>query len=85
MRVHGWGWWALLCAGGAFAQTSAPLQDPGQHSVHMVRTTTPPVIDGQLDDAAWATAALVDNLHQTSPIEYAVPEERTEVFLLYDD
>ena len=85
MRVKGWGWWALLCAEGALAQAPAPLQDPGQHSVRMVRTTTPPVIDGKLDDAAWATAALVDNLHQTSPIEYAVPEERSEIYLLYDD
>ena len=85
MRVKGWGWWALLCAEGALAQAPAPLQDPGQHSVHMVRTTTPPVIDGKLDDPAWATAALVDNLHQTSPIEYAVPEERSEIYLLYDD
>src|SRR6187402_2275760 len=85
MRVHGWGWWAVLCAGGALAQAPAPLQDPGQHSVHMVRTTTPPVIDGKLDDPAWATAALVDNLHQTTPIEYAVPEERSEIYLLYDD
>ena len=28
---------------------------------------------------------VVDNLHQTSPIEYADPDERTEVLLMYDD
>ena len=86
MRVKGWGWWALLCAGRASAQAPAPLQDPGQHSVRVVRTTgAPPVIDGKLDEAAWRTAALVDNLHQTTPIEYAMPDERTEIFLMYDD
>jgi hypothetical protein len=51
----------------------------------MVRTTTAPVIDGTLDEAIWATAALVDNLHQVTPIEYAKPEEHSEIYLLYDD
>ena len=68
MRIKGWGWWALLCAEWALAQAPAPLQDPGQHSVRIVRTTAaPPVIDGKLDEAVWATAALVDDLHQTTP------------------
>jgi hypothetical protein len=86
MRITAWGWCALLGAHMALGQAPAPLQDPGQHSVRIVRTTAaPPVIDGKLDEEAWKAAALVDNLHQTSPIEYAVPEERTEVYLMYDD
>jgi hypothetical protein len=85
MRFKGLGLTALVCAGSAHAQPPAPLQDPGQHSVRIVRTTTAPVIDGKLDEAIWKTAALVDNLHQTSPIEYATPEERTEIYLMYDD
>src|SRR5688500_8080641 len=86
MRRAGWGWWALLGANAVLAQAPAPLQDPGQHSVRIVRTTAaPPVIDGKLDEEAWKAAALVDNLHQTSPIEYAIPEERSEVYLMYDD
>ena len=64
---------------------NAQLQDPGQKSVQMVRTDTPPVIDGLLDDKVWEAAALVDNLHQTIPIEYAEPGQHTEVLLLYDD
>ena len=43
------------------------------------------LVDGKLDEAVWKSGALVDNLHQTSPIEYAVPDERTEIYLLYDD
>jgi hypothetical protein len=85
MRVGGWAWSALLCAGWVFAQDAAPLQDPGQKTVQIARTTSRPVIDGVLDDAVWANAARIDNLHQVNPVEYAEPSERTEVLLLYDD
>ena len=71
----------LLLAATAHGQ----LPDPGQKSVQMVRTSTPPVIDGVLDDAVWANAALIDNLHQVDPVEYAEPFEHTEILLLYDD
>ena len=61
------------------------LTDPGQKRVRVVRTDTPPVIDGDLSDAVWARAAVVDDLHQTEPVEYAEPSERTEIYILYDD
>ena len=61
------------------------LTDPGQKSVRVVRTDTPPVIDGDLGDAVWARAAYIDDLHQTLPVEYAEPSERTEIYILYDD
>jgi hypothetical protein len=51
----------------------------------MVRTDTPPVIDGVLDDEVWQRAAIIDDLHQANPVEYAQPSERTEIYLLYDD
>jgi hypothetical protein len=78
---------AVLClaAGAVVAQGSAALQDPGQKTVRVVRTATAPVIDGDLSDATWATAAVVDDLHQVSPTEYAEPYERTEIYILYDD
>lgn len=78
---------ALLClaAAAAAAQNDTQLADPGQKTVTVVRTPIPPVIDGDLGDAAWAAAALVDDLHQVSPIEYAQAYERTEVLILYDD
>ena len=53
--------------------------------VRIVRTTTPPVIDGKVDDAVWATAALIDDFHQVRPTDGGAPSERTEVLLLYDD
>ncbi|MBN1237495.1 MAG: hypothetical protein JXB36_03285 [Gammaproteobacteria bacterium] len=69
------------------APTEAPvgLRDPGQKSVRMVRAIEPPVIDGVLDEDVWQSAALVDDLHQVNPVEYAEPFERTEIYLLYDD
>ncbi len=75
--------WLGLLAGPLAAQT--PLSDPGQKSVRVVRTDTPPVIDGDLSDAVWARAAIIDDLHQTEPVEYADPFEHTEIFILYDD
>jgi hypothetical protein len=74
-----------LAAGFALAQSNAVLVDPGQKTVRVVRTATPPVIDGDLSDAVWANAAVVDDLHQVTPVEYATPDERTEVLILYDD
>jgi hypothetical protein len=80
-------WAAILSLGlhAASAQQPGPLADPGGKTVRIVRTATPPVIDGRLDDGEWVNAALVDDLHQVTPIEYAEPYERTEIYLLYDD
>jgi hypothetical protein len=68
----------------AAAQDTVP-SDPGQKAVQIARTATRPTIDGVLDDAVWANAARIDNLHQVNPVEYAAPSERTEIYLLYDD
>jgi len=68
----------------AGAQPNVPA-DPGQKSVTIVRTDTPPVIDGELDDAVWENAAFFDDFHQVNPAEYTEPSERTEIYLLYDD
>jgi hypothetical protein len=48
------------------------------------RVDAAPVIDGRLDDRAWAEAAVVEDLHQVQPVEYAAPTERTIVYALYD-
>ena len=51
----------------------------------VVRTATPPVIDGRLDEKVWFLASVVEDLHQTQPNEFAAPSERTESRLLYDE
>ncbi len=49
------------------------------------RTQAAPVIDGRLDDPAWAGAPIDDRFVQVQPLEGQPPSERTEVQLLYDD
>jgi hypothetical protein len=80
---RGWPLLGLLVSAAAIAQ--APLQDSREKSVRMVRTEVKPVIDGTLDEAARATAHVVDDLLQTVPLGYATPDERHEIFLPYDD
>jgi len=76
---------AGLAAVGAAAQETSALRDSGEKNVRMVRADAAPVIDGVLDESVWAGAAVIDDLHQVSPQEYAPPSERTEIYLLYDD
>lgn len=60
-----------------------PADGGDSKRIEIRRAAEAPVIDGRLDDAAWADATLLDDLHQVTPIEYATPTERTEVYLLY--
>ena len=53
--------------------------------VRAVRTTTAPVIDGRLDDAAWAAAPVIDAMQQQRPDNGQPGSERTEIRLLFDD
>lgn len=64
---------------------SAVVAGGEEKSVHIFRTTSPPVIDGLLDEPEWATAATVDDLHEIQPTEYAEASERTVIYLMYDD
>ncbi|MBT5030917.1 MAG: carbohydrate binding family 9 domain-containing protein, partial [Proteobacteria bacterium] len=78
---------ATLCfCGVSIAQESTDIASrTGQNKVlQMVRTSTPPVIDGVMDEI-WKTAAIVDDLHQIEPIEYATPSEKTVIRVLYDE
>lgn len=80
---------ALISAGGSAAETrvaaDAAAAGSREKSVRVTRAPTPPVIDGVLDDAVWAMAAKIDDLHEIQPTEYAEPSEPTTVYLLYDD
>jgi len=78
---------ALVCVVMSAFCARAPAQpaDSERKSIEIVRTDTPPVIDGQIDEADWARAAVIEDLHQMTPIEYAEPSQRTEIRILYDD
>lgn len=54
-------------------------------SFQMVRTSTPPVIDGVLEEGIWSRAAVIEDLHQLDPIEYSEASQKSSVYVLYDD
>jgi hypothetical protein len=56
-----------------------------EKSVSITRAAEAPTLDGVLDPAEWAQAAVVEDLHEIQPNEYAAPSERTRVYLMYDD
>ncbi len=47
--------------------------------------SSPPTIDGRLDDAVWMTAMSIDDLVQENPDNMQAPTERTTVQVAYDD
>lgn len=59
-----------------YVRKDAPAQIP--------RFETPPVIDGQLNDAVWRTAAVFGDFLQTNPGDNIPPSNPTEVFIGYD-
>ena len=74
---------AQLLGSGLLAASPAPLL-AGETEVQIVRCTEPPTIDGRLDDAVWAHAAMIDHFGQAEPRPGAPPSQRTEARLLYD-
>ncbi|HEY7376070.1 MAG TPA: DUF5916 domain-containing protein [Polyangia bacterium] len=69
----------------AQARTVNPNVLPARPHIVAARTAQPPVIDGRLDDPAWATAPPSDAFVQHFPDEGAPPTERTTMRVLYDD
>jgi len=55
-----------------------------EKEVRIQRASTPPVIDGVMDEEIWQRAPIIDDFHQVNPVEFAEPSERTEVRVLYD-
>ncbi len=57
----------------------------GEATAHAVRVSSPPVIDGRDDDAAWKLAPPVTGFRQFDPGEDLDPTFRTEARIVYDD
>jgi hypothetical protein len=78
---------AQTAADQAIPTPSIPAEPaPAQpYTVRPVRFTTPPVIDGKLDEPVWQTGALLANFRQIDPHEGEPASEPTEVFLGYDE
>lgn len=75
--------------GAADHQDTAPAPDPdGEEkpaAVRAMRLEAPIVVDGVLDEGAWAQAPAIDGFRQRDPVEGAAPTQRTVVHVLYDD
>jgi hypothetical protein len=54
-------------------------------SYRAIFTTTPPVIDGSLDDEAWQAGAWEGDFIQFEPVNAAAPSQKTEFKVLFDD
>ncbi|HSG50061.1 MAG TPA: carbohydrate binding family 9 domain-containing protein, partial [Longimicrobiales bacterium] len=75
----------LAAASPLRAQQGQASHPPGERAATTpVRVDQPPVIDGHLDDAAWATAPVISGFVQREPVEGAPVSERTEVRILTD-
>ncbi len=57
----------------------------GLKEVRAVRVETAPVLDGNLDDAVWQQAEVIDDFHQIRPGDGTEPSERTEVYMIYTE
>jgi hypothetical protein len=72
---------AIIFCSGALGQAPAPI---ATRVAKAARTTTPPKIDGTLDDPAWRAAPEIDDLRQKEPLETEPATERTVIRVLYD-
>jgi len=73
----------VLAPAGEKSSASAP---PAKKSYRTVRLDgPPPVVDGRLDDAAWAAAPWEGDFVQHQPYEGREPTEKTSFKILYDD
>lgn len=67
------------------ASASQPADVPtGSNTVRAVRFERAPVIDGRMDDEAWAGAARIEGFHQVQPGDNLAPSQPTTVLIGYD-
>jgi len=74
----------VLAAGGVPAVLAAQQPHSRQKTAQAVRVSQPPVLDGRLTEAAWASAPAFSDFVQKEPQEGQPPTERTEVKVLFD-
>jgi len=72
----------LAAAPGDGASVHAP---PDSKSICLKRDTRAPVLDGILDDAVWADATRIDDLHQFQPIDHGTPSEDSVFHVYYTE
>lgn len=63
---------------------SRPVLVEKSRPVHITRFTSPPIIDGLMNDDVWKNAAIFRDFLQTRPAENIDPDQATEVRIGYD-
>ena len=84
---------AVLAPAPLAAQPAPPPDRPGetyhgrqgQVEVRVPKITAELEIDGRLDEAAWADAALLTGFSQYQPVDRLPADDSTEVMVLYTD
>ncbi len=77
---------AVTLTANLFAASPALAQEHGHvPTVQALRVSTPPNIDGSLDDESWRDARVVSDFLQLDPDEGKPATERTELRIVYDD
>ena len=66
----------------AFGQSNENIAELNTKSVSIGRGAAP-VIDGQLNEADWTQATLIDDFYQIIPFEYSEPSEPMEIHIYY--
>jgi len=62
----------------------SPSYGETNKTIQAVKTSSPPIIDGELDDVCWQKAAKVSDFIQHEPVQGAKATESTTVYLLFD-
>lgn len=66
-------------------QAAAPNAPQPRPTIEVDRRVAPIVIDGRLDEPDWSRPAVVTQLWQSTPVEWAPASERSEIWMTYDD
>jgi hypothetical protein len=69
----------------ASAQTPEPKAAPARQTFEVTRAASPVRIDGNLDEAAWAGAAVIELPYEYFPGDNAPAPVRTECLVTYDE
>tara|TARA_R110002110_G_scaffold376446_1_gene586279 strand:+ start:31514 stop:33721 length:2208 start_codon:yes stop_codon:yes gene_type:complete len=77
---------AILLANSVWAQNSSTqLQSGDRKRADIAMTDLEPVLDGILDDEIWQQATVINDLHQTSPVDMGEPSQRSEFYVTYSE
>ena len=69
----------LVASEAAYAQ----MVDSAGKRIDAFMVDEPPVLDGVLDDDAWAFGTAITDLHQVTPEEFAPPSEDSLIYVVY--